>query len=63
MFKTPKMPKMPDPPPPVPTIDDAAKRADDELRMRRRKGRAAYVMAGKTPQAAPVVGQKTLTGS
>jgi hypothetical protein len=50
-------------PPPVPTVDDAAARADDELRQRRRRGRAPYVLAGKTSSAAPTVGSKTLLGS
>jgi hypothetical protein len=63
MFKRPKAPKLPDPPPPVPTIDQARQRSDEEFRRGRRRGRAAYVMAGKTQQAAPVVGGKTLTGS
>lgn len=62
MFKSPKPPPAPKPPPPVPTVDEAAVRAEDEMRLRRRKGRRAFVMAGKTPQAAPVVGRNTLTG-
>ena len=62
MFKSPKAPPMPAPPPPVPTIDEAAVRAEDEMRMRRRRGRSPYIMAGKTPQMAPVVARNTLTG-
>lgn len=42
-------PKMPTPvaPPPTPTIDDAAQSRDANDVMRRRKGRAAALYAGK----------------
>lgn len=60
--KAPKPPPAPAAPPPVPTVDDARLRADEEMRRLRRRGRAAYVMAGRQPRAAPVVGQKQLTG-
>lgn len=54
--------KLPDPPP---TIDQAAQNAEANDKLRRRKGRAAYVFGGKTSgamQATPVA-TKTLTGS
>ena len=64
-FLAPKPPKMPTPvaPPPVPTVDDAAARADDEMRRRRRRGRAPFVLAGRSSLGQPQVGTKTLTGS
>jgi hypothetical protein len=51
-FMRPKIPKAPTPvtPPPVPTVDQAAVRAEDEMRVRRRRGRGPYVLAGKTGQ-------------
>jgi len=63
-FMKPKMPKAPTPiaPPPVPTVDQAAVRAEDEMRIRRRRGRGPYVVAGKTGGAAPTVATKVLTG-
>jgi hypothetical protein len=64
MFKAPKQkPPTITPPPPVPTVDAARERADEEFRRLRRRGRAAYVMAGRSPRQSPVVGGKTLTGS
>jgi hypothetical protein len=62
VFKSPKAPPLPPPPPPVPTVDEAAVRAEDELRLRRRKGRGPYIMAGRTKSAAPTVATKNLTG-
>lgn len=63
-FLKPKMPKAPTPiaPPPVPTVDQAAVRAEDEMRIRRRRGRGPYVVAGKKAGAAPTVATKVLTG-
>lgn len=63
-FMKPKIPKAPTPvaPPPVPTVDQAAVRAEDEMRVRRRRGRGPYVLAGKTKSAAPSVATKQLTG-
>lgn len=63
-FFAPKVPKAPKviAPPPTPTIDEAAMRAEDEMRVRRRRGRGAFVVAGKTRGAAPVVATKQLTG-
>lgn len=65
-FMKPKMPKAPTPiaPPPVPTVDQAAVRAEDEMRIRRRRGRGPYVVAGKLggKGAAPTVATKVLTG-
>lgn len=67
IFKTPKAPKQQEMPnqqgqqSQTPTIDQAAQRAEDEMRLRRRRGRQAYmVRRGDTAQ--PTVGTKTLTG-
>jgi len=62
-FLAPKAPKpqpvvLPDPPP---TIDQASQAAEDSNRLRRRKGRNAYIFGGAQPGPTPV-GQKTLTG-
>lgn len=46
---------------PTPTIDQAAQNAEDEMRMRRRKGRRAY-QTGASQAAPPVTGQKSLLG-
>lgn len=64
MFKRPKAPAPPAPPPPVPTVDQAAVRAEDEMRVRRRRGRGPYVVAGKlgSKGVAPTVATKSLTG-
>lgn len=62
MFKSPKAPPLPPPPPPVPTVDEAAMRAEDDMRLRRRRGRGPYVVAGKGKSAPPVVASKNLTG-
>lgn len=63
-FLAPKVPKAPTPiaPPPVPTLDQAAIRAEDEMRMRRRRGRSPYILAGRVKAAAPTVASKVLTG-
>lgn len=63
-FMSPKVPKAPTPiaPPPVPTVDQAAVRAEQDMRLRRRKGRSAYIMAGRTGGIAPTVASKQLTG-
>lgn len=37
-------------------------RAEDDMRLRRRRGRGPYVVAGKTRSAAPTVASKNLTG-
>ena len=60
----PKIPKAPAvvAPPPVPTVDQAAVRAEDEMRLRRRRGRGPYTVAGKLKSAAPTVATKQLTG-
>lgn len=50
--------KLPDPPP---TVDQAQKNAEEQDRLRRRKGRAAYIFGGASATQAPV-GQKNLTG-
>lgn len=65
MFKQPKAPKPQELPKetPTPTIDQAANNSEDQLRLRRRKGRAAYMLQKQgTQQVAPTVGTKTLTG-
>lgn len=63
-FLSPKVPKAPAPvvAPPVPTVDQAAVRAEDEMRMRRRRGRSPYILAGRVKAAAPTVASKVLTG-
>lgn len=65
MFKQPKAPKPQALPEqvPTPTIDQAANRAEDDVRMRRRKGRSAYMLRKEgSSNAAPRVATKTLTG-
>lgn len=67
LFSSPKMPTPvapPAAPPPPPTIDDAARERDLNDAMRRRKGRAAALYAGKTGGSTAGVGgaTKTLTG-
>jgi len=48
---------------PTPTIDQAAQTAEDEMRLRRRKGRQRYNLTrGQQNIATPTVGQKTLVG-
>lgn len=50
---------------PTPTIDQASQNAEDDMRLRRRKGRSAYNLSrqgGMGAPAAPNVGVKTLTG-
>lgn len=63
VFKAPKTPT-PTAPPAAPTVDQAAVRAEDENRLRRRRGRSPYVLAGRMgSQAGTVnVGTKSLTG-
>lgn len=46
----------------APTIDQAAQNAEDELRLRRRRGRAQYRLSNQQTLAQPNVGTKTLTG-
>lgn len=61
-----KKPQTPTPvaPPPVPTIDDASKARDDSDALRKRRGRAASILAGKSSMATNMVASaaKTLTG-
>lgn len=64
MFKMPKAPK-PQPMPtetPTPTIDQAAQRAEEQQRLRRRKGRQQFMLTERSQTAMPTVGTKTLTG-
>lgn len=60
----PKMPPPPAPPPPVPTIDDASKARDDSDALRKRRGRAASILAGKIAESTSKYqsAAKTLTG-
>lgn len=46
----------------APTIDQAAQNAEDELRLRRRRGRAQYRLSNQQTLGQPNVGTKTLTG-
>lgn len=51
---------------PTPTIDQATQKAEDDMRLRRRRGREKYNLSrqgGQGAPAAPNVGTKTLTGS
>lgn len=48
---------------PTPTIDQAAQNAEDEMRLRRRRGRNAYIKTNPQTLGQPNVGTKTLTGS
>lgn len=48
---------------PTPTIDMAAQRAEDDLRLRRRRGRAAMVKTQPGQVASPNVATKTLLGA
>jgi hypothetical protein len=48
---------------PTPTIDQASQNAEDEMRLRRRKGRQRYINTqGQQNIATPTVGTKTLVG-
>lgn len=63
MMSKPKAPPPPVPTPPVPTIDDAIVNRDRNDAMRRRKGRAAAIYAGKEKTGKAVgAATKTLTG-
>ena len=58
---TPAPVRLPDPPP---TVDQASQNAEASDKLRRRKGRAAYVFGGKTGAMQPTpVATKSLTGS
>jgi hypothetical protein len=68
-FTLPKRPKpqqqpnQPDQSTATPTIDQAAQLAEDDMRLRRRRGRASYMLSKpQQMQGQPTVGQKTLTG-
>lgn len=59
----PKPPKPPEPPPPPPTVDEARQSAENEQRLRRRKGRAANILTGKDGVSEePTVGTHALLG-
>lgn len=67
MFKQPKAPKPQEMPKdtPTPTVDEAANRAEEDMRGRRRKGRNAYMLSKKGGRSFADVGAsavKTLTG-
>lgn len=63
MFKMPKAPKPQQMPAeqPTPTIDQASQQAEEQNRMRRRKGRGAYVLSRQSA-GTPNSAAKTLTG-
>lgn len=63
MFKMPKAPKQQPMPTetPTPTVDQAAQRAEEANRLRRRKGRQQF-MVSRQGGVAPTVATKTLTG-
>lgn len=65
MFKRPKAPKITQvvqEQVQAPTIDQAAQSAEDELRLRRRRGRQQYRMTNPQTLGQPNVATKTLTG-
>lgn len=65
LFKRPKAPQITQvtqEATPTPTVDQAAQNAEDELRLRRRKGRSQYQLTQPGSLAAPTVGTKQLTG-
>ncbi len=60
--KMPAMPAAPAPPPPPPTVDQAALNVDQQDMMRKRRGRAADLLAPiQSPSGMPV-GAKALLG-
>ncbi len=65
--KAPKITQVTQEATPTPTIDQASQNAEDDMRLRRRRGRAAYNLSrignGGGQPAQPNVGTKTLTGS
>lgn len=68
MFKNPKppqqqtVPNQPQQATPTPTIDQAAQLAEEQNRLRRRKGRQQYMLTRPQQVATPTVATKTLTG-
>lgn len=66
LFKNPSrpqpqtMPNQPEQSTPTPTIDQAAQRAEDDMRLRRRRGRQQYMV--RQEPGTPGVATKTLTG-
>lgn len=64
MFKMPKAPKPAELPKntPTPTIDQAAQLAEEQNRLRRRRGRQNYMLAQRDQVGPPSVGTKTLVG-
>lgn len=64
MFKMPKAPKPQQlaQETPTPTVDQAAQRAEESNRMRRRKGRQQFMVSRQAGNVAPTVATKTLTG-
>jgi len=55
LFSTPPAPKAPDPPPPPPQVDQSQVEADERLKLARRRGREATLVAGNS--ASPLTGQ------
>lgn len=63
LFAAPKAPKI-QPAPPPPQVDEAAKAAEEEARLSRRRGRAASILTGEQGVTTPLgnVGKSTLLG-
>ncbi len=61
--KAPKITQVTQETTPTPTIDMAAQRAEDDLRLRRRRGRQSMIKTRAQDVAAPSVATKTLLGS
>lgn len=65
MFKRPKAPQAAAPTETTvqaPTVDQAAQQAEDQQRIRKRRGRASYMLSQQGNAGQPNVGTKTLTG-
>lgn len=61
--KAPKITQVVQEVPQAPTIDQAAQNAEDQNRLRRRRGRQQYVRTSPQTIGQPNVGSKTLLGS
>lgn len=60
--KAPKITQVVQEVPQAPTIDQASQNAEDQNRMRRRRGRQQYIRTSPQGIGQPNVGTKTLTG-
>jgi hypothetical protein len=67
LFRSPKPPepqRIPDPAPPPPTIIDASRNVEqsDDMKRRRKRGRAATMLAGERGAGTPQTATRTLLG-